>query len=278
MSGILFFDIDGTLVDSANGQIQPSNLVKQAIQQAQQNGYLCFIASGRNYGGLKEYTHLGFDGYIFSDGAGIIIHNQEPILKPIPNDIVDQITHEVLEEYGGEVMLNCMNDMYASEKQYDEMVENAKEASKISKIPYQQLIQMYGMKHLEEYNQEDVLEIDISFPNETIEQQWCKQMNPHLEYVSTSESYGRGGITTGEATYQSVTKGSACKKVSEILGITNTYAFGDSMNDASMFEACEYSIAMGNADEQLKLKATYITSDVSQDGIVKAMQYYEVID
>lgn len=277
MSGILFFDIDGTLVDSANGQIQPSKTVLQAIHQAQQKGYLCFIASGRNFGGLKEYTNLGFDGYIFSDGAGIIINQCEPILTPIPKDIVNQVMYEVLQVYGGEVMLNCMDDMYASQKQFDEMIDIAKATSKISKLPYEQLLQMYGMKHLEDYQNEDVLEIDISFPNEKIEQQWCKQKNKLLEYVSTSASYGRGGITTGEATYQSVTKGNACKIVSDLLNITNTYAFGDSMNDASMFDICKYSIAMGNGDSKLKQKATYITSDVSHDGIVQAMQYYKIV-
>ena len=61
MSGCLFFDIDGTLVDSEHGEIMPSSSCLEAIHKAQKNGYRCLISSGRNLGGLKEYRNLGFD-------------------------------------------------------------------------------------------------------------------------------------------------------------------------------------------------------------------------
>ena len=54
MSGCLFFDIDGTLVDSEHGEIMPSSSCLEAIHKAQKNGYRCLISSGRNLGGLKE--------------------------------------------------------------------------------------------------------------------------------------------------------------------------------------------------------------------------------
>lgn len=56
-----------------------------------------------------------------------------------------------------------------------------------------------------------------------------------------------------------------------------TYAFGDSMNDASMFEVCQYGIAMGNAAGELKEQADYITARIECDGIKKALQHFKII-
>ena len=103
MSGCLFFDIDGTLVDSEHGEIMPSSSCLEAIHKAQKNGYRCLISSGRNLGGLKEYRNLGLDGYIFSDGAGILLEGEDPILTPITDELVQALVHQVMDEFHGEI-------------------------------------------------------------------------------------------------------------------------------------------------------------------------------
>ena len=40
-----------------------------------------------------------------------------------------------------------------------------------------------------------------------------------------------------------------------------------------MIEYCGLGIAMGNADERLKEKADWITGDVNQDGLKKAIEF-----
>ena len=50
------------------------------------------------------------------------------------------------------------------------------------------------------------------------------------------------------------------------------------MNDASMFKTCTHSIAMGNAAEELKNMAEYITDDIDHDGIVSALKYFGIIE
>ena len=56
-----------------------------------------------------------------------------------------------------------------------------------------------------------------------------------------------------------------------------TYGFGDSMNDAPLLEQCTYSIAMGNACEELKKIAGYITDDIDKSGLQKALEFYDLI-
>jgi hydroxymethylpyrimidine pyrophosphatase-like HAD family hydrolase len=54
-------------------------------------------------------------------------------------------------------------------------------------------------------------------------------------------------------------------------------AFGDGNNDAEMFEFVNISVAMGNAKEELKKCATYITDDIDHDGIYNALIHFDLI-
>jgi len=55
--------------------------------------------------------------------------------------------------------------------------------------------------------------------------------------------------------------------------------FGDSMNDIKMFANADYSVCMGQAKEEVKQKADYVTSSLEEDGIYhacEALGYFEV--
>ena len=54
--------------------------------------------------------------------------------------------------------------------------------------------------------------------------------------------------------------------------------FGDEKNDLSMFIDEWTSIAMGNAIDELKEKATYVTDDCDKDGIYNACVHFHWID
>ena len=57
-------------------------------------------------------------------------------------------------------------------------------------------------------------------------------------------------------------------KTSEILTI------GDQDNDIKLLEAGGIKVAMGNATDELKSIADYITDSVYEDGFVKAMEKF----
>ncbi len=59
--------------------------------------------------------------------------------------------------------------------------------------------------------------------------------------------------------------------------IKDTIAFGDGRNDIEMLEEVELGIAMGNSMIEAKQAAKYITSDIDDDGIMKALQYFSLI-
>ena len=55
------------------------------------------------------------------------------------------------------------------------------------------------------------------------------------------------------------------------------YVFGDSMNDLSMFEYAEHTIAMGEHAKGLEPYTEFVTKEVEEDGIAYAMRHYGLI-
>ena len=60
--------------------------------------------------------------------------------------------------------------------------------------------------------------------------------------------------------------------------LSETMAFGDGGNDISMLRHAAIGVAMGNAKEDVKEAADYVTTSVDEDGIKKALQHFGVID
>ena len=54
--------------------------------------------------------------------------------------------------------------------------------------------------------------------------------------------------------------------------------FGEGGNDISMLKHVGIGIAMGNASENVKQIADYVTDTVDNDGILKALQHFGVIE
>jgi len=55
-------------------------------------------------------------------------------------------------------------------------------------------------------------------------------------------------------------------------------AFGDGGNDISMLRHAGIGIAMGNAKDDVKAVADYVTDNVDEDGIMKALRHFNVIE
>lgn len=58
----------------------------------------------------------------------------------------------------------------------------------------------------------------------------------------------------------------------------DTISFGDAKIDLSMFELCDYNVAMGNGGTEIKEAADYITDDVNEDGLYNAFVHLGLIE
>ena len=68
------------------------------------------------------------------------------------------------------------------------------------------------------------------------------------------------------------------KKLSEILSIPveNTMAVGDTENDIAIIKAAGIGVAMGNATDDVKAIASYITTSNTDDGVANASAHFVV--
>ena len=61
------------------------------------------------------------------------------------------------------------------------------------------------------------------------------------------------------------------------IKLEETMAFGDGGNDISMLRHAAIGIAMGQAKEDVKAAADYVTAPIDEDGISKAMKHFGII-
>ena len=54
-------------------------------------------------------------------------------------------------------------------------------------------------------------------------------------------------------------------------------AFGDGGNDMQMLQHVSLAVAMGNAGDELKSIADFVTKDVDDEGIAYALKHYGLI-
>ena len=64
-------------------------------------------------------------------------------------------------------------------------------------------------------------------------------------------------------------KANGIRFLREKYGFERVVAFGDNLNDLSMFEAADVRIAVGNAREELKSAADLVIGDNRNDGVVR---------
>jgi Cof subfamily protein (haloacid dehalogenase superfamily) len=101
----------------------------------------------------------------------------------------------------------------------------------------------------------------------------ARQTNPQRE---TLVSAARSQPYYLDVTHPDANKGYVVTRLSEMLRIpTHQIAtIGDMPNDMAMFETSGISIAMGQAAEEVRSAATYVTSSSEEEGFAKAVEEF----
>lgn len=89
------------------------------------------------------------------------------------------------------------------------------------------------------------------------------------DQVNVFDSIGPSGRTVITITAKNADKGIALEKACEHLDIrtSEVLAFGDAENDIAMFSRAAGSVAMGQAEDEIKQAATHVTGDNTDDGV-----------
>ena len=90
---------------------------------------------------------------------------------------------------------------------------------------------------------------------------------------------GRWYPAFADITAKGVTKQVGIDEIIKYFNIRleETMAFGDGGNDISMLKHAGIGVAMGQAKEEVKAAADYVTTSVDEDGISQAMEHFGII-
>ena len=253
----IFFDIDGTLVSFKSHTVPES--ARRAIARLREQGVKVFIATGRLMKHVAIVNDIEVDGYITVNGGYCITSAGEVIFESaFPRATVERVI-DLSEQYGFDLNVMTHQDMYVSS-----MGERVKKiASMINIMP----------------TVADVRAIAATQPVV----QMCPYISRELEreiMPLLPDCVGSRWIETFmDLNVRGVDKSLGIQQVMNYYGLTmaEAMAFGDGGNDLPMVRDAAVGVAMGNACDELKAVADYITSSVDEDGVSRALEHFGLI-
>ena len=253
----IFFDIDGTLVSFKSHTVPES--ARRAIARLREQGVKVFIATGRLMKHVGIVNDIEVDGYITVNGGYCITSAGEVIFESaFPRATVERVI-DLSEQYGFDLNVMTHQDMYVSSM--GERVQ--KIASMINIMP----------------TVADVRAIAATQPVV----QMCPYISRELEQEIMPllpDCVGSRWIETFmDLNVRGVDKSLGIQQVMNYYGLTmaEAMAFGDGGNDLPMVRDAAVGVAMGNACDELKAVADYITSSVDEDGVSRALEHFGLI-
>ena len=250
-----FFDIDGTLTIKETGQIVPSAI--KAIDKLKANGHFVAIATGRAaYKAIPMLEVCHMDHMVCNGGAGIVINHElvenEPLDKQKAILIckqAEQLGYGVLVAIDNSIKVVMKNDVFLN--QVGERHEPT----------------IYEYMQGDYEDLEAIYKIYISIPKENENELTLKDtlgnMRFHQDYLM----------------YQHDKKDIGIKRILELCNgkDEDVVVFGDDTNDFAMFKEEWFKVAMGNACNELKEIADFVTKDNIDDGILYACEHFNWI-
>ena len=104
-------------------------------------------------------------------------------------------------------------------------------------------------------------------------QAFFKPIREHINQVHQNLVVTSAFYTDLEINHKDAQKGIAVSHYAETLGLSmkQTFAIGDNFNDVSMIHDAGIGVAMGNAPEEVKAVADFVTDTNVNGGVAKAI-------
>ena len=258
----LFLDIDGTLVSFRTHQVPASTI--EALSLARARGVRIFIATGRspliinNLGELQKRDLI--DGYVTVNGSYCIIGKEVVYKGAMPVADVKAML-DVCTAHGCPCIVVGEHDLCVVNHRplVDELFHDFLKVDYLPRRTVEEALQMGDIFQLTPF-------IDV------------EQEREIMSRLPGCES-GRWYPAFTDVTARGNNKQKGIDEIIRPLGIAleETMAFGDGGNDISMLRHAGIGVAMGNAKDDVKAAAKYVTDTVDNDGIRKALQHFGVI-
>ena len=252
-----FFDVDGTLFSHKTNRVPPST--REAIAALREKGILCIVATGRHPIELATLPveEVGFDAFLMLNGQ-MMLDQQKNVLFSVP--VTGKAKDILVEQFQNNtfpLMITELDDMYINI--YNDRVAQAQAhfALPTPSIHAYEGAEIYQFCLYISEEEEKALLTDIA--DDCVITRWH---NYGIDLLAKG-----GGKMVGIQRYL------------DSIGVApeEIIAFGDGLNDAEMLRFAGIGVAMGNAEDATKAAADFVTADIDDDGIAKALKHYNLI-
>jgi Cof subfamily protein (haloacid dehalogenase superfamily) len=262
----VFLDMDGTLLRSDHTVSEPT---VKTIQTLTEKGVPVILVSARPINAvLPTFRKIGLPAHtpLITLNGSYIVENEQPIFEAV-------IDLETTEQVTAQVRPFKATIAYYLQKEWYSEVSDAwtDHEQKIMDIA----LQVGPIDHLvKEWSARRI------GPNKMMVMSEPDNIAGIQEHLRSMYN-GRLNIYPSKATYLEVmdsrgSKSNAVRFVGERLGIrpAEIVAMGDNYNDVEMIQFAGMGVAMGNAPDDIKAKADFVTDTNNNDGVRKALEKF----
>ncbi|RVU71178.1 MULTISPECIES: Cof-type HAD-IIB family hydrolase [Lactobacillus] len=265
---MIAIDLDGTLLTSAN-TISAETL--KTLGQVHNQGIKIVLASGRPLSGILDYTkQLGlageneyavvFNGAVVQNLAGKVLMSQEMDYRDFNLMLrLQRLSHVNLHFETTECFWTLDRDLCVQMQINAAFTNNEIKVRDKKEIP------------------QDFVFNKVGFTCPKGSDQIAKLWGTLPDWAFQSYDIVRSLDNCIELNAIGASKGNAVMDLAERLKINqkDVMIFGDQGNDVSMFENPEFlKVAMGNAIEDIKKRADFVTDDNDHNGVAKALKKF----
>ncbi|MEH7416827.1 HAD family hydrolase [Neobacillus drentensis] len=250
----VFIDMDGTLLKASN-TISSRNM--EAIDRLIHQGVKVFLATGRHYEVTAPYhKEIGLrTPMICLNGAAIHDGETGRAMQIKTVRVNEERFHHLTAESPCNVMIHTANGLYCKE-----INEEINYWTKVGQIPPRYI------GDLRQVHYQDVLKYSVRTggPSPEISALFQKE----AEVINWNDGF--------EMVAPNVSKWSAIKSLLRTFRISpnEVVAIGDGPNDLEMLRHAGTGVAMGNASDEVKSAADFVTGHHDNDGLAEFIERY----
>ena len=265
---LLALDMDGTVL---NSQKKISPRTKLAIENLLKRGVYVVVSTGRGLVELNDYREdfkaMNY-GIVISGGMIYDFKND----NPIKIHAVDEETILKLIDFGLEtqamVHMLSVNQSVAREEDIQNMAAFGMGVyhDMFDKI----CIRCDDPKKYVREHPGEVVKVNLYHRDKISRDKNFERISKLNLSISYAEAFNL------EMSPANVTKGSGLRELCDFLKIdlAETVAIGDADNDKEILQTAGLSIAMGNASDEIKKIADFVTLDNDSDGVAAAIEKF----
>jgi len=250
----IFIDMDGTLLNASN---TISNKNMEAINNLINIGVKVFLATGRHYDVTAPYhKEIGLKTpMICLNGASIHDAETGNALQMKTIRLNEERFHQLTDEVPCNVIVHTTNGLYC--KKTDEEIDYW---TKVGQIPPRYI------GDLRKANYQNALKYSVRTGSPC--HHFSALFKEEAEVINWNDGF--------EIVAPNVSKWSAIKSLLRTLRISprEVVAIGDGPNDIEMLRHVGTGVAMGNAGEEVKAVADFVTGHHENDGLAEFIERY----